>query len=102
MTVRKRFKRLVRARARETGESCTSALAYFRRDAEDPDVSDKSSGRRTMKSLPRGHTLADLEREAGESGLPDAATARTQTSWTARGVAWSMSLGPKEARSSSR
>lgn len=39
MTVRKRFKRLVRARAGITGESYTTALRSFRRDAEESTMS---------------------------------------------------------------
>ena len=42
MTVRKRFKRLVRARAGATGESYTTALAHFRRIAEEANMSQPS------------------------------------------------------------
>ena len=38
MTVRKRFKRLVRGRAGATGESYTTALAHFRRIAEEANM----------------------------------------------------------------
>ncbi|MYD98413.1 MAG: phosphotransferase [Gammaproteobacteria bacterium] len=42
MTVRKRFKRLVRGRAGATGESYTTALAHFRRIAEEANMSQAS------------------------------------------------------------
>ena len=36
-------------------------------------MSNKSTGSRALKMLPRGNTLADCEREARENALPDAA-----------------------------
>ncbi|MDE0693650.1 MAG: phosphotransferase [Gammaproteobacteria bacterium] len=68
MTVRKRFKRLVRARAGATGESYTTALAHFRRIAEEANMSQPSD---------RFLGLEDSEYEQMQSlaGLtPDAVT----------------------------
>ena len=71
MTVGKRFKRLVRAHARQVGQPYTAALEYFRRHAEVTNMSQHTANQ-PLKGLPWNHKLADCEREAAATGLPEA------------------------------
>ena len=70
MTVGKRFKRLVRAHARQVGQPYTAALEYFRRHAEVTNMPQPTDNQ-PLKGLPWNHKLADCEREAAATGLPE-------------------------------
>ena len=71
MTVGKRFKRLVRAHARQSGQPYTAALEYFRRLAEVTNIMSQHTDDHAPKGLPWNHKLVDCEREATATGLPE-------------------------------
>lgn len=76
MTVRKRFKRLVRARARVNGESYTSALRSFRRQAEESPMSDATDS----NPMPDGDPVPGLTPRAVNAALRRAGSEATVTS----------------------